>query len=687
VINMARKRKKKDEQPPKETKMGFSEEEVVEKQQAEEMKTYSGESEEIQYENRSGDIIETFDSASGKKEGEISLGSNGAKGKFVMLEVLEKTENHYEYNAETDIEEDRKTSGIFKIKNPSDSDKIWDIDVTFKKDKAVGLDDEIHLKNLDPSEEKEYEYDIEQFEEPALKISEFVSTINDEDTLTYSLSTGDENKVLFKLILKNLMDYPIKNIVVKKEIQEGYTDFNLIGASLGTTDSDSEFIEWKIDTLSANSEAELKLNMNIRIEDSSSKVRTGKITAEYSTPDKALTGLEIDKFDAYSNNFVGVLEEQKDDAPDSYDCSVLFINESEFQVKLVNLDVKNAVTDKQVLDIDPNEIPTIASGATWTSVPWETETDDGLEPRFLKTVEFFLIASRKVSTLGTIAIDDFELAVAAIAGKLDYSLAQIMSYRITPFDALLQVKNTGGADLNEIVFEETIQEGYVPPNPEDVEIYIVKDDESDFEDGTADWENLGDPIEIDSGLIEISPNNREPDTEHVLSINLTDLKDHAMGMFLPNMIIRVKYPIEAYKPVKDSEFVSNVRYIANTYPAGAPIEYVPTPGARIPVLHLRRKVLKGKKVHATSTEGEFSIVLTIKNTGETAIENVEMRDVVPDNFEYGSYSLEPESTDNLEGKDLLIWKIDKIEANDEFEITYTITGKGEYKASDSQLSA
>ncbi|MHA1512430.1 MAG: hypothetical protein ACTSRX_12015 [Promethearchaeota archaeon] len=169
---MARKRKKKEQKPPKETKMGFSEEEVVEKQQAEELKTYSGESEEIQYENRSGDIIETFDSASGKKEGEISLGSNGAKGKFVMLEVIEKSENHYEYNAETDIEEDRKTSGIFKIKNPSDSDKIWDIDVTFK-DAPEGLGDEIHLKNLDPSGEKEYEYDIEKFEEPALKISEF----------------------------------------------------------------------------------------------------------------------------------------------------------------------------------------------------------------------------------------------------------------------------------------------------------------------------------------------------------------------------------------------------------------------------------------------------------------------------------------------------------------------------------
>ncbi|MHA1721202.1 MAG: hypothetical protein ACTSWX_12845 [Promethearchaeota archaeon] len=685
---MARKRKKKGaKQPERDTKVGFSADESFEKQEAESMKSYSGESMEIQYQNRKGDIIETFDSKTGKKEGEITLGSQGAKGKFVMLEVVEKTENHYEFNAEEDIEEDRKTSGVFKVKNPSDSDKIWDIDITFKKDKPVDLDDEIHIKNLDPNGEQEFEYKIEQFEEPAMKVTEFISTVNDENILSYSLSTGDKNVVLFKVIVKNLLDNPLTNVVIKKEIQSGYTDVNVLSSSIGSVDNDSEFVEWKIDNLPANAEVELKLNMSIEIEDSSSKVRSGKISAEYSSPDKALTGLEIDKFDAYSSNFVGVLEEQKDDNPDAYDCSVLFINESDFQVQLVNLDVKNAVTGDKVIDIDPNEIPVLAAGASWTSEPWETETDDGLEPRFLKTVEFFLIASRKVSTLGTISIDDFELAVAAIAGKLKYSIEQISSYKITPFDVLLEAKNTGGADLNEITFEDTIQEGYIPPKPEEIEIYIVKDHEADFEGEETDWENLGDPIDIDSDLIEITPNDQEPENEHVLRIKLTDLKDHAMGMFLPNMIIRAKYPIQAYKPARDTEFVSNVRYIANTYPAGAPIELVPAPEVRIPIVHLRRKVLKGKKIHALATEGEYEIILTVKNTGDTFIENVEMRDVVPDNFEYGDYSFDPASTDNLEGKDLLIWKIDRIEANDEFEITYKITGKGDYKASDSQLSA
>ncbi|MHA1646147.1 MAG: hypothetical protein ACTSVL_01130, partial [Promethearchaeota archaeon] len=446
------KKKQKNKNLEQNAKIGFNADQKEEIKQFEEFKIYSGESEKIQYEYRSGDIIETYDSASGKKEGVISLGSNGAEGKLVMLELLEKIEYHYEFNAETDIEEDRKTSGVFKIKNPSDSDEIWEIKVTFKKNKDndVGLDDEIYIKNLDPDEEKELEYDIEQFEEPALEISECISTINDENTLSYTLSTGDENKVLFKLILKNLMDYPLKNVVIKKEILDGYSEIDILGSSLGSTDKDSEFIKWKIDTLSANAEAELKLNMSIQIEDSSSKIRSGKISAEYYLPYKSLSGIEIDKFDAYSNNFVGLLIEQQDDNPDAYDCSVMFMNESEFQVQIVNLDVINRETDEKVIDVDPNEIPVIAAGATWTSVQWETETDDGIEPMFNKIVEFFLISSRKVSTIGKIVIDDIELAVAAIAGKLDYSLEQIMSYRITPFDALLQVKNTGGADLNEI---------------------------------------------------------------------------------------------------------------------------------------------------------------------------------------------------------------------------------------------
>jgi len=60
-------------------------------------------------------------------------------------------------------------------------------------------------------------------------------------------------------------------------------------------------------------------------------------------------------------------------------------------------------------------------------------------------------------------------------------------------------------------------------------------------------------------------------------------------------------------------------------------------------------------------------------------------DKVPDSFEYGTYSMTPEITDEV-GQDTLKWDIEVLEAGDHLEITYEITGTGAYSPSDAQLA-
>ena len=55
-----------------------------------------------------------------------------------------------------------------------------------------------------------------------------------------------------------------------------------------------------------------------------------------------------------------------------------------------------------------------------------------------------------------ITIDDIELAVAMMAGLLRYSKTSLPSFTRSSFDVLHQVKNTGGADLNELIVEDRI---------------------------------------------------------------------------------------------------------------------------------------------------------------------------------------------------------------------------------------
>ncbi len=102
------------------TQTGFSSSEGDERAQAEALKSQGGASREIQYNDQDPSTggIDTYDSTSGKKEGEIILGEKGAYGELVPIEIVEKIETHYEFNGEEDIEEDRKSSGLFKNYEP-----------------------------------------------------------------------------------------------------------------------------------------------------------------------------------------------------------------------------------------------------------------------------------------------------------------------------------------------------------------------------------------------------------------------------------------------------------------------------------------------------------------------------------------------------------------------------------------
>ena len=66
-------------------------------------------------------------------------------------------------------------------------------------------------------------------------------------------------------------------------------------------------------------------------------------------------------------------------------------------------------------------------------------------------------------------------------------------------------------------------------------------------------------------------------------------------------------------------------------------------------------------------------------------ENLTLMDKVPDNFEYGDYSMTPEITDEV-GSDTLKWTIETLEEAEKLEISYEIHGKGEYSPSEAQLA-
>ena len=64
------------------------------------------------------------------------------------------------------------------------------------------------------------------------------------------------------------------------------------------------------------------------------KLNQVKILVKYNSP-TSLSGLKIDKFDAYTNNNFYISSDEKDEEPDMYDCQFTFENKSEFMVRLI----------------------------------------------------------------------------------------------------------------------------------------------------------------------------------------------------------------------------------------------------------------------------------------------------------------------------------------------------------------
>ncbi len=145
----------------------------------------------------------------------------------------------------------------------------------------------------------------------------------------------------------------------------------------------------------------------------------------------------------------------------------------------------------------------------------------------------------------------------------------------------------------------------------------------------------------------------------------------------------------AHQPEMGTEYTPNIAFTANTLPAGKPFEFVPENVEEIviPIIHIRRKIRRGKTIQSLAGENQYQITITTQNLGENAIQDVKVRDVVDENsFEVSDISHEVAEESDLEGKKMIIWNIESMEPEETVEITYVITGKGDYRASDNQFS-
>ncbi len=539
-------------------------------------------------------------------------------------------------------------------------------------------------------EEEEEEKEEEEEEEEEGNEEPDGGVAAEEFTLeSFGISLDKEFTVTFAIGIRSLFEKPLYNIVVKKTILEHFTNPKVIDTTIGYAEIEGEQLTWKIDVLKPEKTVLLKFTCNIMVSELEAK-NTGEIEVTFEASSSFVPGLGIDTFDAFTRNKFHVDIMERDEEPGIWDCKLVFENSSEFMIELFNIDVYRP-EDKSTnyAEIESENFPLLPPGAQWHSSRWNIESED--YPQFRKNIEFRVLPDFQTSVNSTILIKDVELVLASIKGELTFDVAEIElpveeeegiikipTYKDTDINAVLTVHNDGSAPLNEVkITHQPFSDQFQPPNLEETvdeetgekippEVQVLKD---------------GKPVEIQPGDLRID--------DDALIYEVKDLKDRPEGMFDPNSVYELKYPIHASKPVEDVEFESEVLINANTYPIGPELEYrvIPEEVPVIKAVHLRRQYRLGKEIIPLGNLGEYQIVLYLKNIGTThmPLKNFKILDKVPDNFERSNFSMEPEIID-MEGEDILQWTIETLEEGEELEISYQIKGKGEYQPSKVQLA-
>ncbi|MHA1924190.1 MAG: COG1470 family protein [Candidatus Heimdallarchaeota archaeon] len=644
---------------------GFDSEEVEEQQEAEELKGEELEEGEAEIK----DDQKTFDEETGQVEGEIKLGDDTLDSKLVPIKIDEKIEIHYEHDGSPSDKEISR-SGKIEIINESEKDRLWDIDLKLENLSQTSIDDEsVAIQELNPQDKKEIEYNFEATVEPELEVEEFISTAGDPDIESYSLSLSADNEIFMRLKLTNKAQNDLEKVAAYKIVSEEFTNPQILGQSVGNAEikekDNKQVIFWQIEKLEQDEVATLDMKVQLYVSDKDVKIRTGKYAVKYIQPGAAST-IEVKSFDAYTNNSYNILASELEDEPNSYECKFIFENKSEFQIRLVNADVYKEDSSDKFVDIDPNDLPVIPAGGSWESNTWTYQSEDEEYPDFKTKVEFFAIADHQINTKIKLNYADIELAVAALEGAVGYDVEKLTSFKVSTFNLSGKVTNTGGADLNEVKLVEHIQTEFLPPKPEEVEVFLN-----------------GNLLDKDSFVVTIEPEDQDPSQEHTITVLLENLKDSSDGPLVPNDEVEFKYPITAFKPSRETKYKANATLSANTYPAGKPIEIQADP-IEIDVIHLRKNLAKGKDIQALDTEGEYAITLSIKNLGEGELANYNLKEKLAAGLQLFDVSDEAKVSEKDDAQ-ILTWKFEIIEPGETKQVTYKIRPDSEdAKVSDTQ---
>ena len=571
----------------------------------------------------------------------------------------------------------QSVDGKLRIGNPSEKDRLWDIDIFLHKLKSTDVENgHMPIQELEAGKDHTMDYSVSG--PVMLAVRERLDTKPDrtQERSTSAVCSDDTQGISLELEVENVGPVELDNIVVTREIPPQMTI---------TSEGDNysivkNILTWNVtpsETLSPGAKRQLPITADL-VTEIIDEVSAGKTSATY-TADATLSGMTIVELDAFCRGF-SYMDVDEDERPDNWRCQAVFENRSSFAVDLVRLQVKQAGTDELLFDITDVQKDVHPDGRWESDVAIVPATE---EPNFNQELGFTVIPRVTHSTEGSIELENYVIKVLEADVSKNYSTKILRTYREATVNAEISIKNTGSATINLMRLTDDVPGIFNSPDTEQVACTI---------DGN-EVANDQFRIEVKEGVT-LEENNLSPDgAGHTMLLTIGTKGPIGLE---PGQEMTITYPLIAPDPTPENDTVAaplRSDFSAERYGpvASRVIEDVPS----IRIIHKRRKFSTGKEVFPAGGAGRYEVMIMFQNRSDSALQNLLIHDIVPSAFEIKDYNIrsdssgvresEMEKADDENGMKVT-WHIPVIEKDERIEVIYELVGDAgvEYKVSDAQ---
>jgi len=558
--------------------------------------------------------------------------------------------------------------GVLKVRNPSESDRIYDIDVMLNNTVNTDLaGDHVQVDELESRKEFSTKYKVKNSR--MLVLRERLDTNPDrEQERSLSVSKGgDGGPLMMELEVENVSGVSLSDVMVTREVP---SQLNII-ATGGATIEDGT-LTWDVGHLAAGASSTLSLSGTIHV-DGIKPINAGVASASYKA-DATLSTLEFRELDAFCRGFA-YINSVESERPDNWECKTIFENRSSFAVDLVKLQVSMKGSEDLLLDIsDVRE--DVLPDSRWESDIVTVESNG--KPDFTWDLGYTVLPRASHSAEGSLELEasTFEVLDASVAKK--YSKTVLPSYRRHELSATVTIKNEGSSPINLVRITDDVPGLFDAPAAEDISVKI----------GNSNMTEEQFKAEVAHG-ISIEKEMRSPDGEgHTLSMTIGTKEPIGLA---PGKSLTITYPLVAPDPSPGNEAVAGpVRCEFSAERFGPvctrDVDEVPV----LKVRHHRRNFSAGKSVMPMGGKGRYEVLIIFENNGDTALQDVCINDILPSNFELKDWTVRGEGrkersdvsleTSDAENGSQNVWSIPVVEKGERLEVSFEIKGDGEVDA-------